>query len=314
MKNRINTLFIFLLPIFILVIFAFPKTTFASWWNPFSWFKKEVKVEQQVSVPTAQPEVVITPSNKTQKEIKEEKKTVPVIKPKKITQEPPVIKQETEVKKETIPAIEPVKENYKLEDIVKEWRPNTVRVTCITLDAQGNKKSYSDGSGLLTMDLSKNIFVLTNKHVFYINGHLSDYCDIYFPGNGEVYKVEKTERSVSSIGKDLARLKILRPTEYIKEVIQNSSKKRDCKNKTVDSTDDIVIIGYPQGKPKNDISYNTGKIVGYLDDYFISTATMISGYSGGVAVSLKDNCFLGTPTFQKKDDLTKSLILDINKI
>lgn len=314
MKNRINILFIFLLPIFILVIFAFPKTTFASWWNPFSWFKKEVNVEQQISVPVIQTEAIVTSDNKTQKDTKEEKKTVSVIKPKKIIQEPPAVKQEVEVKKEITPIVETVKENYKLEDVIKEWRPNTVRVTCITLDTQGNKKSYSDGSGLLTMDLSKNIFVLTNKHVFYINGHLSDYCDVYLPGNGEVYKVEKTERSTSSLGKDLARLKILIPTEYIKEVIENSSKKRDCKNKTVDSTDDIVIMGYPQGKPKNDISYTTGKIVGYLDDYFISSATLTNGYSGGVAVSLKDNCFLGTSTSSKKDDLTKSLILDINKI
>jgi hypothetical protein len=184
MKNRINILFIFLLPIFILVIFAFPKTTFASWWNPFSWFKKEVRVEQQISFPVIQTEAIVTSDNNTQKDIKEEKKTVSVIKPKKIIQEPPAVKQEVEVKKEITPIVETVKENYKLEDVVKEWRPYTVRVTCITLDANGNKKSYSDGSGFLAYDPARGPSVITNKHVFYVkDGVSTNYCDVYFPEN-----------------------------------------------------------------------------------------------------------------------------------
>lgn len=315
MKNRINILFIFLLPIFILVIFAFPKTTFASWWNPFSWFKKEVKVEQQISVPIIQTETIVTSDNKTQKDIKEEKKTVSVIKPKKIIQEPPVAKQEVEVKKEIVPLTKTVKENYKLEDVVKEWRPYTVRVTCITLYANGNKKSYSDGSGFLAYDPARGPSVITNKHVFYAkDGVSNNYCDIYFPENKEVVKVEKKDRFVSSKGYDRGTLVITQPSEYVSNIAKNPiAISKDCKNTKPDSTDDIVILGYPIGKPKDDISYAQGKIVGYQDKYFVSTATIVSGYSGGVAVSLKDNCYLGIPTYSQKDDLSKSLILDINK-
>jgi hypothetical protein len=306
MKNKINNSIVFSLSIFVLVIFLVPNITFASWWNPFSWFKKEIKIEQPTQTPIKEPEVIPVVEKKI--ETKKEDKIVKPVESKKIIKENLVVKEEI---KEVI--TEPIKENYKLEDVVKEWRPNTVRATCITLDAQGNKKSYSDGSGLLTIDSSKNIFILTNKHVTLVKGSWFNYCDVYFPSNKETYRVEKGEMAISADGKDLARLKILRPTESIKEIINNSKNKRDCKNTTPESTDDIVIMGYPMGKSKDDISYATGKIVGYQDNYFVSDATIISGYSGGVAVSLKDNCFLGTPTYSKKDDSTKSLILDANK-
>lgn len=310
--NKYKSLSLFVIPIILITLISTPQVAFASWWNPFTWFKKEIKVEQVI--PPA-PQAPLFKQENTEPK-KEEPKIVQKSKPavsKKLISEKIVPTETSPVVVPPTPVVILQKENYKLEDVIKEWRPNTVRVTCITLDDQGNKKSYSDGSGLLTMDSSKNIFVLTNKHVFFVKGALSDYCDIYFPVNGEIYKVEKTERATSTDGKDLARLKILRPTEYIREVIRDSSKKRDCKNTTPNSTDDLVILGYPQGKPKNDISYATGKIVGYLDNYFISSATITNGYSGGVAVSLKDNCLLGTPSASKKDDLTKSLILDINR-
>lgn len=312
MNKRFKSLSFFVIPIILITLISTPQVASASWWNPFTWFKKEIKVEQVVTPPQ---QVRISKQENTVPKKEDSKPNLTIVKPK---EKPPAEKSiltPTEVPPVVIPppAVIPSKENYKLEDVIKEWRPNTVRVTCITLDTEGNKKSYSDGSGLLTMDSSKNIFVLTNKHVFFVKGALSDYCDIYFPVNGEIYKVEKTERATSADGKDLARLKILRPTEYIREVIRDSSKKRDCKNTTPNSTDDLVILGYPQGKPKSDISYATGKIVGYLDNYFISSATITNGYSGGVAVSLKDNCLLGTPSASKKDDLTKSLILDINR-
>lgn len=306
--NKYRHLSLFVIPLILIIVISTPQVAFASWWNPFTWFKKEIKVQQVIPPPQ---EASIPKVENTEPKKEEPKIIQKTTESKKVVPEKTTLTEITPAV--TPPAVIPPKENYKLEDVVKVWRPNTVRVTCITLDAQGNKKSYSDGSGLLTMDASKNIFVLTNKHVFYVNGALSAYCDVYFPENEEIYKVEKTERAVSSDKKDLARLKILRPTEYIKEVIKNSGTKRDCQNTNPNSTDDLVILGYPQGKSKNDISYTTGKIVGYLDPYFISSATIINGYSGGVAVSLKDNCFLGTPTYAQKDDLSKSLILDINK-
>ncbi len=308
--NKYKSLSLFVIPIILITLISTPQVALASWWNPFTWFKKEIKVEQattppqQVSIlkqentgPKKEASKVIQKPTESKKVIPET--TTPI-------QIPPVV---------ILPVVIPSKENYKLEDVVKAWRPYTVRVTCITLDSNGNKKSYSDGSGFLAYDPAKGPSVITNKHVFYVkDGISSNYCDVYFPESKEVVKVEKKDRYVSSKGYDKGTLVITQPSEYISNLAKNSiTTSRDCKATKPESTDDIVILGYPMGKPKDDISYAKGKIVGYQDRYFVSTATIVSGYSGGVAVSLKDNCYLGIPTYSQKDDLSKSLILDINK-
>lgn len=311
MNKRFKTLLFFVIPIILITLISTPQVAFASWWNPFTWFKKEIKVEQ-VQIPI-KPIEIPTPLKKENETTKETVKSAP-----KITEIKKVVTETTPIAIAPVvvlPPVIPPKENYKLEDVVKAWRPYTVRVTCITLDSNGNKKSYSDGSGFLTVDPSKGPTIFTNKHVFYTtNGASSDYCDIYFPENKEVVKVEKKDRYVSSKGYDRGTLVITQPSEYVSNLVKNKKiTVNDCIRANAESIDDIVIMGYPMGKPKDDISYAQGKIVGYQDKYFVSTATIVSGYSGGVALSLKDNCYLGIPTYSQKDDLSKSLILDINK-
>jgi hypothetical protein len=310
MKKQFKTSVFFLIPLILITLISTPQVASASWWNPFTWFKKEIKVEQAITPPQQVPISKQENTEPKKEEIKivsksaESKKVIPeTTTPIQI---PPAV---------ILPVVIPPKENYKLEDVVKAWRPYTVRVTCITLDSNGNKKSYSDGSGFLAYDPTKGPSVITNKHVFYVkDGISSNYCDVYFPESKEVVKVEKKDRYVSSKGYDKGTLVITQPSEYISNLAKNPiAISKDCKNAKPDSTDDIVILGYPMGKPKDDISYAQGKIVGYQDRYFVSTATIVSGYSGGVAVSLKDNCYLGIPTYAQKDDLSKSLILDINK-
>lgn len=310
MKKQFNTLLFFVIPVILITLISTPQVASASWWNPFTWFKKEIKVGQAVTPPQ---QVPISKQENTEPR-KEIPKTIQKpTEPKKVIPEKSIPTETPSVI--TPPVVIPPKENYKLEDVVKAWRPYTVRVTCITLDSNGNKKSYSDGSGFLTVDPAKGPTVFTNKHVFYTtNRASSDYCDVYFPESKEVVKVEKKDRYVSSKGYDRGTLVITQPSEYISTLVKNKNiTVNDCVRANTESTDDIVIMGYPMGKPKDDISYAQGKIVGYQDRYFVSTATIVSGYSGGVAVSLKDNCYLGIPTYSQKDDLSKSLILDINK-
>jgi len=313
--NKYRYLSFFVIPLILIILISTPQVALASWWNPFTWFKKEIKVEQvQIPVkPTEIPTLIKTENEHTKETVKSAPK---IIEPKKVITEKTVTPS-IEVAPVIVvpPVVIPPKENYKLEDVVKAWRPYTVRVTCITLDSNGNKKSYSDGSGFLTIDPAKGPTIFTNKHVFYTtNGASSDYCDVYFPESKEIVKVEKKDRYVSSKGYDRGTLVITQPSEYVSNLVKNKKiTVNDCIRATLESTDDIVIMGYPMGKPKDDISYAQGKIVGYQDRYFISTATIVSGYSGGVAVSLKDNCYLGIPTYSQKDDLSKSLILDINK-
>ncbi|MDQ5883413.1 MAG: serine protease Do [Patescibacteria group bacterium] len=325
--KKIKTSVFFLIPIILILAISTPETALASWWNPFSWFKKESNITQQ-QIPVKEESESVSDSKyiDTKKEdtkivqpstLKTPKQKVETLKSISTSteQEKSIVEKISSSTVDILPVPISVKENHKLEDVVKDWRPYVVRVTCITLDSNGNKKSYSDGSGFLSKGINRGTVVLTNRHVLYVkDGVSSDYCNIYFPESKEVVRVEKKDRSISGKDHDMAVLVINQPSEYVSNLIKNNqATSKDCKTANTDSVDDILIMGYPIGKPKDDISYVQGKISGYQEDYFISTATIVSGYSGGVAVSLKDNCYLGIPTYAKKDDLSKSLILDINK-
>ncbi len=201
------------------------------------------------------------------------------------------------------------------DEIINIWKPYTVRVTCITLDEYGNKKSYSDGSGLLSRSSKGTPLVVTNKHVLFTkNKKLSDYCNVYFPTTKEVIKVTSRDRTGSKT-KDIANLIIKKPTDSVTNLLKNDKLiSKDCKNVKLDSSEKIAILGYPLGSNKSEVSVIKGTITNYEEYFYVSNATIVSGYSGGVAISLKDNCYLGIPTYVKKDDLSKSLILDVNKM
>jgi hypothetical protein len=203
---------------------------------------------------------------------------------------------------------------YNVQNVLNMWRPYVVRVTCIILDEHGNKKSFSDGSGFLSND-PKGALIITNKHVFSPhNNSVTDYCDVYFPESKETVRIEKKDRYTNSKGHDLGALVVTNPSNHVSHLLRNdSTTSRNCIAVKPDSDDDLVIIGYPKGSSKTDISYEQGKLSGYIGSYFISTAKVTEGYSGGIAVSLKNNCFLGITSAAYKEDLTKSLILDVNQ-
>ncbi len=55
-----------------------------------------------------------------------------------------------------------------------------------------------------------------------------------------------------------------------------------------------------------------GIISGFDENYFITSAKVEQGNSGGAAISLKNNCYLGTPTFSTKGNLESlARILDV---
>ena len=58
----------------------------------------------------------------------------------------------------------------------------------------------------------------------------------------------------------------------------------------------IVILGYPAIGAKKSLTATEGIISGYDNDYFISSAKVDKGNSGGAAIWLENNCYLGIPT------------------
>ena len=76
--------------------------------------------------------------------------------------------------------------------------------------------------------------------------------------------------------------------------------------------DELVILGYPSIGDQKNVTVTEGIIAGFDGNYFITSAKVEKGNSGGVAVSLKNNCYLGTPTFSRVGEIELlARILDV---
>ncbi|KKP33246.1 MAG: hypothetical protein A2312_00370 [Candidatus Staskawiczbacteria bacterium RIFOXYB2_FULL_32_9] len=202
-----------------------------------------------------------------------------------------------------------------LSTIVSQWRPIIAYISCKWIySSTGETLATSTGSGVL-VQLSGSIYVITNRHVLESsfdalrNGEKygADFCDITLPNGNYAFKVYQSSFKGSSTN-DLGGLKIEYPTDYIKNLSAVDFLR--CKNKALIG-DAVAIIGYPGIGSKVDITVTKGIISGYEGDYYITDAKVEHGNSGGVAILLKDNCYLGIPTYAISGEVeTLARILD----
>lgn len=207
-----------------------------------------------------------------------------------------------------------------LADIIKEWENRVVQVNCRWHSKDFSVITESYGSGLLFVVNNRNglYFVNTNKHVVHNKkGNIADYCEIIFPKFNEKYIVsadfeKNIMPDISTLdGFDFAQITIIEPNIKIIDEI-GTQKINICANKP-DIGDKVVILGYPLIGSREGITATEGIISGLETGYFVTSAKIESGNSGGVAILLKNNCYLGIPTFVNIGDIESlGRILDIN--
>lgn len=216
--------------------------------------------------------------------------------------------------------------------IIKQWRPRVAFIDCKVVTASNVEIGRQSGSGyILGADTESGYPVLlTNNHIIDVvlrnlNGEpigltmTPTSCDIKIPGDSQfttVYNVERGSSETVFAGskeKDFGIVNIKSPTPYMKQVIGSNggpmcSKKAELGEK-------ILILGYPGIGDQNDVTATDGIVSGYDGDYYITSAKVESGNSGGVAISLKNNCYLGIPTFVQMGNIESlARILDIRAI
>ena len=270
----------------------------------------------------------------------------------KITQEKEVVAQETQRQKdleveklkqevealknkkpETMIKPAPAKptkneSNEDLASIIKEWGPRVAFINC-KIVINGTNVGEQSGSAYIFgfEEKSGEILLLTNKHVIKVDTYYSDgkptgisalptSCDIKIPGDSQfttVYNDGKGENpfAVSGTVEDLGTVWIKNPTAYMKTITRNLWD-GNCKSKA-ERGEKILILGYPGIGDQNDITVTDGIISGFDGIYYVTSAKIEHGNSGGVAISVKNNCYLGIPTFVVSGELESlARILDIN--
>ncbi|HEY4505208.1 MAG TPA: trypsin-like peptidase domain-containing protein [Candidatus Paceibacterota bacterium] len=210
--------------------------------------------------------------------------------------------------------------------VIKKWKPRVAYIDCKVV-FNGNNMGEQTGSGYLLGYDSQNgdIIILTNLHIIKVNLYYPDgepigtsltatSCDIKIPGDTQFVTVYKEDGSFTVSDKeDFAQVTVKNPTPYMTKTIKSISGS-NCISKA-ELGERILILGYPGIGDQNDITVTDGIISGYDGNHYITSAKIEYGNSGGIAISLKNNCYLGIPTFVISGELESlARILNVNAI
>ena len=157
----------------------------------------------------------------------------------------------------------------------------------------GRLYQKSSGSGIAIKFGNTPSAILTNKHVLVDgNGYGAESCSAKLLDSGETLASSDIRNSAKEY--DLGYIYINNPSDYFKNLTSNFPSL--CPQKPF-LGDEIVVLGYPSIGSKNNLTATEGIVSGFDGNYFITSAKVEQGNSGGAAILLKDNCLLGIPTF-----------------
>ena len=211
------------------------------------------------------------------------------------------------------PKLAPQKVSDDLSSLIKKWRPFVAYIECDFRYPDGTFIYTSTGSGLL---LGANM-ILTNRHVFSFADKYAPYvCRIQVPDDYQSISVYGSEReSFAEVGNNLdaGAITVNRPTQRMINLEQKQPYPLNCSHPSIG--DKVVILGYPAVGSRQDITATEGIISGFDGDYFITSAKVEEGNSGGLAISVKEDCYLGIPTYAKVGNIESlARILDFTAI
>lgn len=179
------------------------------------------------------------------------------------------------------------KEENDIPSVVKQWQPIIGYIEC-TLQSS----DIIGGSGTLVKWPDGRFGLLTNAHV--VGGDIPPQsCRVIFP-NSTLGPLTYTNIKISHSEQDAAILYI-NPDDYVKNIV-NTNPMDPCIQKPL-LGEKIIVIGYPSIGSRTNVTVTEGIVSGYDGDYYITSAKVEHGNSGGAAISIKDNCYIGIPSY-----------------
>ncbi|MBI2638430.1 trypsin-like peptidase domain-containing protein [Candidatus Peregrinibacteria bacterium] len=198
-------------------------------------------------------------------------------------------------------------------DIIRKWKPHIGFITCSFLFRGETYLTSAGSAGAFAVAEDSNI-ITTNKHVVMNElGYSADICNIVFPGSNEVFSSSDIRVNLEDDKIDFAVIFLKGNNSYLEKI--NKPQPPFCYNIKPELGEKVVILGYPGISSDSGITATEGIISGYEGDYFITSAKVEHGNSGGAAILVKRNCFLGIPSFVRVGEVESlARILDINKM
>ena len=194
-----------------------------------------------------------------------------------------------------------------LASIVNQWNNIIAKIEC---DVIYNRESFiSLGSGT-ALNMNGQIAILSNRHVLVPEDITPTGCRTKIPGSSSVYSGDDIRVAVS--GEDWA---VFYPNNADSQIRNITATQPAMCTRKPSVGDSVVILGYPSIGSRTSITATEGIIAGYDGNFFITSAKVEQGNSGGAAILVKDNCLLGIPTFAQVGKIEAlARILDISTI
>lgn len=225
--------------------------------------------------------------------------------------QPTSAQQQTESQAQNSSSINSAPSSVSLPEIVSEWRKRTAYIECDwDYNNDPNQTSYyaDGGSGMLADYSSTGFTILTNAHVVdnATYGGATQ-CFIKFPDDNGFYgPVQNPNITVATDGNDWGELRNLAASPAYGSVSMTLNQRANPYPTICGSPenigDSITVIGYPDyGSTISavgpiEVTVTQGIISGRDRGYYTTSAQIEHGNSGGIAVDLIKDCYIGIPS------------------
>ncbi len=203
--------------------------------------------------------------------------------------------------------------------IIQKWDGITVRISC-----EYKTKDKSFGSGLylgpesaVNLGAGNEYVILTNSHVLEEEDEVPVLCDIQWDNNETATVFFNQNDGVSKAsffeGFDAAFITLVR-SDVPSSVLTDRDSYDICLSPP-QIGDEVLVLGYPKIGSTESVTGTEGIISGYDGNFFITSAKISKGNSGGAAIFIQEDCYFGIPTLVKADAVESlGRILDITNI
>ena len=176
--------------------------------------------------------------------------------------------------------------------VVREWSPRVAHMECSWYTTKNVLYAKASGSATLVNFTNLGLRAITNKHILVDKyNYAPRECKVTLVDNTS-YLITINEKNVL-IGEDedWAYVSLL-VDQNLSRITQGSIKL--CPK--VEVGDKLLVLGYPKIGSSTGLTATEGIVSGDDKNYYITSAKIDKGNSGGAAILLKDDCYLGIPS------------------
>lgn len=199
-------------------------------------------------------------------------------------------------------------ENTDYSALVAEWQDQVAQVICTWDYSNGTPYETDEASALLANVTGLGDVAVTNDHVINDgNGNSPNTCTVGVYGMGSrtvQYQQALNPFLKNKAGYDFAFIQLddkflasKTGSDIFSTDPSTNPAGKVCPDGDALVGDKLIVLGYPAIGTVGGITVTEGIVSGIETDDYVTSAKIDHGNSGGAAVLVKDDCYLGIPTW-----------------